>query len=302
MSAVRKRRGRRRARPHVRQGDYRTSRAVARRTDLFTGHDGEQGITESEIRYVSGTTEGVLRVWADPRARLDGHALALFTVLCEKFVARQVIKITVGDNAYWAVTATPRELALAVYGRADGREYRYLGLNRDERHLGALQALKWTGIQSKSTWLRPDGQRKTVVEGFSLVDYYRWSNDEDDGYEGQILIALSGVIQRELVNGGQAVIPGDLMRRLGPKRDTALRIAYHVLSQSPIYGGVRRIGVQSLIAIIRPSPSRDPERHPKKFLANVHGLLTTIDKADDQHCWRWEPGKSDLGNIICEER
>ena len=302
MSVKRKRKGRRRTRPLVRQGDYRTSRAVARRTDLFTGQDGEQGITESEIRYVSGTTEGVLRVWADPRARLDAHALALFTVLCEKFVDRQAVKIQVGENTYWAVPATPRELALAVYGRADGREYRYLGMTRDERHLGALQSLKITLIQAQSTWLSPDGKRQTITEGFSLVDYYRWANDEDDGHEGKILIALSGVIQRELVNAGHTVIPGDLMRRLGPKRDTALRIAYHVLSQAPIFGGIRRIGVQSLVTVIAPSSSRHPRKHHGMFLAYVRKLIGDIDKADDRHRWRWEPGKHPLGNVVCEDR
>lgn len=303
MSSVkRKRKGRRRTRPAARKGDYRTSRAVARRTDLFTGQDGDQGITESEIRYVSGTSEGVLRVWSDPRARLDGHALALFTVWCEKFVDRQAVKITVGESPYWAVHATPRELALAVYGRADGREYRYLGMTRDERHVGALQALKWTGIQSKSTWLSPDGQRKTVIEGFSLVDYYRWATEEDNEYEGQILIALNGVVQRELVNGGVAVIPGALMRQLGPKRDTAMRIAYHVLSQAPIFGGIRRIGVQSLVTVIAPSPSRHPSNHHGMFLAYVRKLIGDIDKADDRHRWRWGPGKHPLGNVVCEDR
>lgn len=306
MSTARKGQDRRRTRPRARPGDYRTSRAVARRTDLFantTQPDRKNEIVESEIRYASGTTEGVLRVWADPRARLDGHALALFTVLCERFVNREAIKITVGVNSYWAVTATPRELALAVYGRADGRAYRYLGLTRDERHPGALQALKMTLIQARSTWLTPDGQRQTVTEGFSLIDYYRWAGDKDAGqHEGQILIALSGVVQRELVNGGQTLIPGELLRKLGPKHDTAMRIAYHVLSQAPLYEGVRRIGAQALVPIIAPPPSRDPDRYPGRYLAYLRRLIATIDRADNQHCWRWETGKHRLGNIVCEDQ
>lgn len=294
-----KKRRRRRGRPVARPGqDIRTSRAVARRTDLFAQHEAEGDITETEIRYVSGTSEGILRVWSDPRARLDGHALALFSVLCEKFLARETVKIAAGDSTYWAIRATPRALALAVYGRADGREYHYLGLSRDERHLGALQALKMTLIQGRSVWLDIDGKRRAVTEGFSLVDYYRWDETTD-----RLLIVLSPVVQRELVAGGQAIIPGALMRQLGPKHDTAMRLAYHVLSHAPLTDSVRRIGVPALIPVIAPPTSRDPSRYPGRFLGHLRRLLADIDQADTRHHWWWEAGtQSALGNVVCEDR
>jgi len=118
-----------------------------------------------------------------------------------------------------------------------------------------------------------------------------------------VTIVLSAKIQGDLVQGHYAVIPSPLVRALGPKRETALRVAYHVLSHAPVYGDTRKLGVSALVPIVAPDPSRDPQDHLGRFLGYFRRLVDTLEAADAKHTWRWEASRSQpLGVVICQDR
>lgn len=291
--------GRRQASPSP--DDWRVHRGIARRSDSFA-HPEEDDAT-STITYASGTSEGWIRL-IQPDGGLDAHSLALFSVLCEWFLAKSHIRRITLENGEprWALQARPRELALAIYGRADGREYRSLGLQRnDVRHRGALQRLNTVTIEVGSQWLDSDGKRRSVQAGFHLIDTWRW--DTDASGNAQVTIVLSAKIQGDLVQGHYAVIPSPLVRALGPKRETALRVAYHVLSHAPVYGSTRKLGVGALVPIVAPDPSRDPQNHRGRFLGYFRRLVDALEAADPKHTWHWEASQNQpLGVVICQDR
>ena len=107
----------------------------------------------------------------------------------------------------------------------------------------------------------------------------------------------------ELVNHGITKIPTTLVRHLGVRNARALRVALHVLSHESLASGQREITLTALISIIRPDANRMPKTHPGRFHHLVLRVVHTLNAADPDHAWQWQPAESDpLGKIVCINR
>lgn len=293
------RRGRWRIR---RVGDgFRVARAVARRADMFAGAAAERWTTD--IQYRSGRREGVLRILAERGQGFDATALALFAGLCEAAVAGHLVQVRWHGEVRRAVAVTPRRLAQAVLGRDDGTAYRRLGIVRSpDAPVGSLQRLRSVTLEQSSTWLGPDGRRADVVDGFGLVDFYRWARV---GRREILLVGFSAPVLEALDAGATTLLPRALVRAL-PRHGQAGRLAAHVLSHAPLPGkmGVREIGTEALVTVVGPGKFRHPDAHPDEWRRLVARLAGDLDGLDPAHTWAYvRTGPEDkFGKVLCEDR
>ncbi len=278
----------------------RTSTTVSRRADLFAYP--ERHSWRSRMVYASGFEEGIINVLADPRGGLNGDSLLLFVTLCEWYLQKRVMSIEIGNVTQFAVVSTAHELVQEVLGSRNERAYDRLGLAPNVPNTyGALQRLATTLITIDSTWINQYEEQVQVHDGFPLVIFYRWI--ETAGRPDRVAIVLANIIQNELVNHGITKIPTTLVRHLGVRNARALRVALHVLSHEPLASGQREITLTALISIIRPDANRMPKTHPGRFHHLVLRVVHTLNAADPDHAWQWQPAESDpLGKIVCINR
>jgi len=299
------RKGRRRRRTGASEAQYRTSRTVAKRTDLFADVDDYEGEHTTELRYASGRGSGPI-TWTITEANgapLDAHALALFAALTELYLSGATKRIQMQSGEIRIVVdTTARHLVEMVYGQGHDaqKEYAALGLlqNQSERPPGGLQRLFGVSIRKGSHWIHPKtGKRITTTEDFRLVD---WIRQKAVSAVVHLQIALGSPVQEELINGGFVRLPVALVQALGPKRGTALRVATHLLGQEVLPTGQREIGLSGLAAIIRPDTNRDPARYPGRYRGYVQRIVDQIQAADSSHTWAITPAKTDpLGKLVC---
>ena len=288
---------------------YRTSRTVAKRTDLFVADDGDYDDIEettTEIRYASGRASGPI-TWLITEAHgapLDAHALALFAALTELYLDEKTKRIRMkSGEVRIVVDTTARKLVEMIYGHGHHatKEYAALGLLKEQLTAGGLQRLFGVAIRKGSSWIHPrTGRRMETMEAFRLVD---WVRRKTIGAVDHLQIALGSPIQEELINGGVVRLPIAVVQALGPKRATALRLATHVLGQEVMDSGAREIGLAALAAIIQPSASRDPVRYPGRYRGYVAHIVEQIQAVDPDRKWSVEPAKTDpLGKVVCRDK
>ena len=95
-------------------------------------------------------------------------------------------------------------LARAVFGRADGKAYRRLGVTKTPSpgpQISALDRLQGVTIAGSSHWIDAQGHTVTVGESFHLIDFVAWK--VVDGKD-QIFIGISPAILEELTRGSIA--------------------------------------------------------------------------------------------------
>lgn len=281
------------------------ARTVARRADAFCGRDLDQ--VETQITYRSGRQEGILRLLAERGAQLDPSALALFAVLCDMHMHMQAAGRTITvkrarRHEAEAVAITPRRLAQLVAGRDDGRVYRRLGLTREPGAVvGALHRLATVLIEQASQFIGPDGRAGTVVEGFHLIDFYRWWRL---GSREVLLIGLAPEVQEALEHRTEVTqVPRAIIRAL-PHRPMAGRLAVHLLSHDPLPGrGYREIGTEALVPVVQPGAYRHPDHYPHQWRRLINALIQQLDDMDPDHRWEYvRPNDSDpWGKVRCTD-
>ena len=304
---------RRSSRPPLRAGagDFKASRAVCRRSDIFTGSQGDETY---DIRYASGRREGAIIISATEGGRLDSHALALLVVLCDLYARKQyrIIQNKTTRMKRRAITTTPKKVIEMIYGVKRGKPsqtyYETLGLSRHQEAPGALDSLTTVVIKRDSEWLDASGKSHRVVEAFHLVDSYRFHRIGNREY---LQIFLSDELQTELGKLGRqqqwTLVPHAIIVGLGPKKHQALRVALHILSHSPIPAHTgnpsrREIGATALVGIVRPDANRNPDRYPGRFRGLLTRIVDSIDAADPEHDWGLEPAATDpIGKVTCTE-
>lgn len=306
-------RGAKRAsRPPVRakSSDFKASRAICRRTDIFVPPPNDDAEHPYDIAYASGRHEGAIALSLQ-NAALTSHALALLIVLCDLYLRRQyrIIMTEQTGMRRRAITTTPKQLVEAVYGRgADGKKrYQLLGLERGADG-GALNALAGALIKRDSSWMDSAGKTRRVLEAFHLIEGYRYHRV---GKKEYLQVFLSDELQQELKaldeTSTWTLVPGEVLRGVGPKKQQALRVAIHILSHAPIpsraeVGMRREIGATALVGVIRPDVNRDPERYPGRYRTLLRGIVEAIDSADRSHRWQLMDASTDpLGKVVCLE-
>lgn len=230
-------------------------------------------------------------------------------MLCDLYIQRKYRIIISEHSKRRAITAIPKKLIEAIYGiGADGQKrYQVLGLERGTKG-GALDALTSVLIKRDSHWIDSNGKPRRVIEAFHLIDGYRYHRVGNKEY---LQVFLSEQLQQELRALDDAeqwtIIPSELIRNLGPKRQQALRVALHVLSHSPLpsragLGSRREIGATALVGVVRSDQSRDPKLHPGKFMGLLQRIIDTVNQSDPDHNWELEKAVTDpLGKVVCTE-
>lgn len=283
-------------------GAISIGRGLLRRTDLFDGLYTDDTTEERDLYFWSDQAEPIY-LSVDWPLSLGGADLALLAALVawatpDHYVRRR--RPDGGQELY--VAGTPHQIAQVIYGARTirGEEYAMLGLTSEQltnpsAPRGALQRLSAVRILARSQWLAPSGQIEDITENFALIPHWVYRRSSRSSRE-----MLYYQIGEPLLATPQPV-PSELLRTLGPKDTSGLRLALHVLSHAPIIGRRREIGLNRLVQVVRPPESRHPGRYPGRYRRYVEGVVGRIDRADPHHHWAVADAPNDpSGKLVVE--
>lgn len=272
------------------------ARSVCRRADLF-----DERLSEHDITYLGSSEGAIALALTAPIRPLDSTALALLIVVGDFWRQRKVVRVRRFGQITFAISATARELALAVLGRADGRSYARLGLSRGrDRDLGALDQLLGVVIQEHSIWLGADGTRSEVSEAFHLIDWTRWEHP-DRTVRGRkpdrLFIGLSPRLAAEIDRRATADLPRSLVRAL-PSHGPAGRLGAFILSHTPLRGENRRVSAEACADVIGvPTGHRSRGR----ALHHLRRAVNELNSLAPEFTWALTDG-AQSPVVVCEPR